>query len=60
MEYVVVLVMFRQIILMHISTKYGCQQIIDILGRSLTGHLKSSCAAALSSFGDTEGIRTNI
>jgi len=50
----------RQILLMHISTKYGCQQIIDILARSLTGPLKASCAVALNSFGDSEMIRTGL
>lgn len=50
----------RQIILMHVSSKYGCQQIIDILGRSLTAQLKASCAVALSSFGDDDAIRPTL
>jgi hypothetical protein len=45
---------------MHISTKYGCQQIIDTLGRSLPEPLKGRCAVALSSFGDTEEVRVDL
>lgn len=61
---------------MHISTKYGCQEIIDKLGRALAAqctcannglttalecaHLSRRCAVALKSFGDTEQIRVEM
>ena len=56
---------------MHISTKYGCQEIIDKLDRALdtcssssssqpTNSLRERCAVALSSFGDSEQIRVDL